>query len=786
MISTLRLSFIVLALGLQTAAPAGGGPPDDPGKIKAVVFEDDFESVAGQTTLDRWQGVSPVWQVDGSETRGLIQDDTRPITRQVLYTPGLEWRDYRVLCRLRIERWGGQTKNFAWSGSQYRRVYWSVALRVAGAADGYRLEYAPWVPEDGGAKQSFYRIVKYTGGQRTELARVLSSFHSDLDYLVRFEACGDSLRARVWPAGKREPGQWTVTAVDTDHAAGTVSFITANAAVFFGEVVVEDLAGRRLLEENFDRAGLPDTWRALSGSWRCAPWGRRLVSRTGEGRVLRPAPGLPLPAEISLRARLESAGVLSLLLYPDSPAGGRGGTASYRLELTGQGAAFFDLQGRQSGAEDLALAPGKDYTLRIKAGPQDLKLLVEPFPLATGQAQEADFRLPVRIGQLSLGLDPSASQGVSLDDLSLEATVAVDLALREYLRYICDWYMGLELPNGYPKAGTGSPELFIASYCVRTLMAGAQILGEPAYLEEALRWADFVCSSPSVLVPLVTGTGTEALAVRTFADWSACINLADIGSVMLAVGVLYPWGDDQRRARYLEVMEKYSLYVTEGCLEDPLILGRGNRPQGWRVDSGPDRGAFGNGYWWMDRSEAVWDVSTTNVGLQFYPVLYAITGNPEYRRYAVEAADWYLRREVETGAVFEAFHDVVYGGEALVTAYEHAADEALRARIDAALGQLCRWIVENQNPDGTWNQAETPRNNRTNLVWRLLDWYGRRHPADRAVRQALQRTLEFHLDRDNSRDTGVCEVLRKTCFTGVSVAELIEPGSTVRLRRLAP
>ena len=110
----------------------------------------------------------------------------------------------------------------------------------------------------------------------------------------------------------------------------------------------------------------------------------------------------------------------------------------------------------------------------------------------------------------------------------------------------------------------------------------------------------------------------------------------------------------------------------------------------------------------------------------------------------------------------------------------------LQERIEKAMGQLCDWIVASQNPDGAWNQQETPRNNRTNLVWSLLNWYGIRHPENQPVRQALRRTLELHLDRNNSRSVGVCEVLRKSCFTGVSVAELLSPGATIGLREPAP
>ena len=780
-------SLLLFTLFFLQAVSAQGGLFEGDPPVKAVVFEDDFELPLLRGRPDRWLGTGPAWRIAESGVRGLLQQDLRPVTRECLYLPGAEWKDCDLVCRLRVDRWGGQTKNFAWSGSQYRRVYWAVALRAADAANCYRLEYVPWLPEDGGNKQSFYRLVKYTEGRRSELARVNATFHSDLDYLVRFEARGTSLRARVWPAGDSEPQQWTITATDSDHNSGTVGFLTANCSVLFGGLKVTDCSsGSTLLEEDFSACcdKLPGGWQALSGNWRIAPWGRRLV-RCPEGKSGAPGPAqaITLPGQARLRMSLGESGRLCLLISPGPTGDSRGG---WRLELNSAQASLFDFQGALLEKAKFSLEDKGEYTLVIALERGRLSIQAEKYPFPDGAARKAQFNLPAGPEKLCLAFGPGSSAGVSVDDLELQATVPVEKALQEYLRYICDWYMSLELPTGYPKTGSGSPELFIASYCTRTLMAGALILNEPAYLEEALRWADFVCTSPSVLVPVVTGKGNDAIALRTFADWSACINMADIGSVLLGVGVLCPWADSPRRARYLDVMEKYSRYVIEGCLEDPLVLGRGHRPQGWRVESGPDRGGIINGYWWMDLSEEPWDISTTNVGLQFYSVMYRLTGDENYLRYAREATEWYLRREVETGAVFENFHDVIYGGEALLTAYDHSADGKMKARIEDAVGKLCDWIVKHQNPDGTWNQEDSPRNNRTNLVWHLLHWYALRHPEDAAAREALRRTVAFHLDRRNSRETGVCEVLRKSCFTGASVADLLSPGITIQLRGEMP
>jgi len=775
------LCLFILLILQAVAAKASLWDGESP--VRAVVFEDNFESPLLRGRPDRWRGTGPAWSIAESNLQGLAQLDLQPLTRECLYLPGAEWKDYDLLCRVRVARWGGQTKNFAWSGKQYRRVYWAVALRAADAANCYRLEYVPWLPEDGGGKQSFYRLVKYTGGQRSELARVNADFHSDLDYLVRFQAGGAVLRARVWPAGDPEPAEWTVTAEDSDHSAGTVGFLSANCSVLFGAVEVSSSSGKRvLLEEDFSAPGakLPPGWKALSGDWRIAPWGKKLVrSSTTESGEPGPAQEISLPGEARLRVRLGEGGRLCILLFSDLTGPGSSG---FRLELKAAQASLQSLQGDLLKKISFPLEGKGEYTLDLLFEPGRLKLKAGKYPFPNGPAREAEFDLPGAAEKIRLAFGPGSSAGTSVDDIVLKAAVTVEKALEEYLRYICDWYMTLELPTGYPKTGSGSPELFIASYCTRTLMAGAQILNEPAYLEEALRWADFVCTSRSVLVLVVTGTGAEAVALRTFADWSACINMADIGSVLLGVGVLCPWADSQRRTRYLDVMEKYSRYVTEGCLEDPLILGRGHSPQGWIVQSGPEKGGIINGYWWMEKSEEPWDISTTNVGLQFYSILYRLTGDENYLSYAQQATDWYLRKEVETGAVFENFHDVIYGGEALLTAFEHSADGPGRERIESAVGSLCRWIVKHQNPDGTWNQKETPRNNRTNLVWHLLHWYASRHPEEPALREALLRTVAYHLDRRNSRSTGICEVLRKTCFTGASVADLLSPGITIRLR----
>ena len=774
------LLALIISLTPVVAESSSAAVLDELGDFTATVFQDNFEESAVGGDLVRWTGVNPGWEISSSGSEGIIQKDTEAVTRIAILKNGGDWQDYSMKLALKVTAWGGQTKNFSWSGRQYRNVFWAVGLRYTSAGNGYRLEYVPWMPENGGEKQSFLRLVKYTDGVRTELTRVNSDFHSDLDYLVRFEARGADIRAKVWPAGDAEPESWQISTSDSDHKAGAPALITCNSALLFGGVVIRDTKGHFLYSMKAEGKNLAD-WDALSGDWSDAPWGRMLTRTDCDKAADGPFVEIPSAADISLN--IHCAEKISFIA-------GNGNENLCKISL-GQGLIeVFGKSGKLVASTEFKVSGAWDARIELTLPESgDAKITLQQpggFPLDySGAKKLAELSFPFfGGGQLYFGLSGDSSPGSSIDNIEVVSRVDARTALKAYLRYICDWYMNLDLPSGYPKTGSGSPELFIASYCTRTLMAGAEILDEPAYLQEALRWADFVTTSDGVLVPVVTGKGNSAVALRTFVDWSSCINLADIGSVLTGVAVHGEYADSEQRSRYLEVLEGYSRYVLEGSIEDPLHLGRGYNPDGWLYRDGPDKGAFGNAYWWMDLSNDAWDVSTTNVGLQMYAILYAITGNPEYRKISLDATDWFIRKEVDSGKVFEMYHDVIYGGDALITNYMFAADEEMKARIDKAMGGLCQWIVDNQKADGTWNQEETPRNNRTNLVWRLLTWYCDRHPEFSAGREALRRTLDYHLNMANSRSAGVCEILRKTCFTGTSVAELLKPGSTLAEQRV--
>ena len=356
-------------------------------------------------------------------------------------------------------------------------------------------------------KQSFLRLVKYTNGFRTELARVNSDFHSDLDYLVRLEAKGTELRARVWPAGEVEPEEWQITASDSDHSSGAPALLTCNSSLVFGGMVVRDVKGRFLYSMS-SRGNNLDGWNTLSGDWSDSPWGETLT-RTDSDQVT-DGPFIDIPDGSSISLNLHTGENISFIIG--------NGEENLCTVSVGQGIIeVLDSAGKKVASTEFKMSGALDaeMTLTFPQSEEATISLIAPgsFPLDySGMKKLAELSFPFSAsGQLYFGLSQKSSPGSRIDNLAVVAEVDSRTALKAYLRYICDWYMSLDLPSGYPKTGSGSPELFIASYCTRTLMAGAEILDEPAYLEEAIRWADFVTTSNGVLVPVVTGKETARL-----------------------------------------------------------------------------------------------------------------------------------------------------------------------------------------------------------------------------------------------------------------------------------
>lgn len=97
----------------------------------------------------------------------------------------------------------------------------------------------------------------------------------------------------------------------------------------------------------------------------------------------------------------------------------------------------------------------------------------------------------------------------------------------------------------------------------RVLLAASKITGNSTYREEGLRWCDaFVAKQ----LPIKTSTGKAA------GYWDTGYHevfIADTGTAVAALAVGWHMADTQRKEKYLDAMQKYHLFVTEGCIKAP-------------------------------------------------------------------------------------------------------------------------------------------------------------------------------------------------------------------------
>ena len=108
----------------------------------------------------------------------------------------------------------------------------------------------------------------------------------------------------------------------------------------------------------------------------------------------------------------------------------------------------------------------------------------------------------------------------------------------------------------------------------------------------------------------------------------------------------------------------------------------------------------------------------------------------------------------------------------------HLDDPELKRELGRELKPTVQWLLAIQNPDGSWGDARSADQQRSPSVVSLLAWYWRNVKADPKVAQSVRKYCRFLLDPTNSEKYGVKELVRTTGFVGLTVAELLEPGST--------
>jgi hypothetical protein len=368
---------------------------------------------------------------------------------------------------------------------------------------------------------------------------------------------------------------------------------------------------------------------------------------------------------------------------------------------------------------------------------------------------------------------------------SIQAQVRPNQAdLETYLNDLCDWTLTLDVGSGALKNTKDTAwSIFINGNLARVLMAGYQITGNQAYLDEALRWADTFVQQQRIVI---TSTGEEG-GYWADAGPTGNIYFGDAGTAAAALAMACRFATPARQQIYQRAMDRYVRFVRQGSIEDPQAKGRGAATS-WFVDAPAAKGAIGTGYYKGHLSKHPYTVATATTAAAFFAQYFALTRRPEIAAEAAAAAAWLISIQNAEGGIpyiidgtsemFWPLAVMTYCGEGFIGVHTLVDDAASRERIARGVKPSIEWLLKTQNADGTWGEARSQDQQRSPGVLSLLNWYYTKVERDERVRAAVDKYVAFLLDPSNSRVHGVKELVRTTGFVGLGVAEVLRPGIT--------
>jgi len=374
-----------------------------------------------------------------------------------------------------------------------------------------------------------------------------------------------------------------------------------------------------------------------------------------------------------------------------------------------------------------------------------------------------------------------------------EPKTAADLVPAETARRLLDWLEDinswiLTLEPGsqiLKKTEDTADSIFINGNFARLLAASFRITGNEAYLREALRWADSFYHHQRLAMTskLEEASYWVDLSRNPYGN----IYFGDGGTAASALAMLLSYAEPEKKALYLRTLERYARFVVDGCRVDPQGLGREPSP-GWLIPQGEDRGALGCGYYEGHLSLKPYTISTATTGGGFFSALYALTGKAEYGDIAAGAVAWLLKIRKPDGEIpylldGEVSADwpldtLTYCTEAFVPADLYLKDKKTREMLRREIKPTIEWLLARQKADGSWGEMRSADQQRSPRAVSLLAWYYRSVQPDPKIQAAVRRYVAFLLDPERARDYGIKTLVRTTGFAGLTVAEILLPGST--------
>jgi hypothetical protein len=353
---------------------------------------------------------------------------------------------------------------------------------------------------------------------------------------------------------------------------------------------------------------------------------------------------------------------------------------------------------------------------------------------------------------------------------------------------LCNWLMTIDLGSGVAKIPgdkTRWDAMWVNGNLSRVLISGYKITGRQKYLDEALRWLDYLASRQQ---KTVASTGVEA---GFWGDHTGPGNiyLADTGTAQTAMALGYKLAGHERQESYLAAMDNFTRFLKFGSREDPQGKGRG-ATSSWLIEEGKDKGALGCGYYQGHISTAPYIISTAITRIEFLSVFQSINHDSNLTTVVQDAIRWILAQQLPSGE-FPYMIDgqdprqqhwpldtMSYVSEGLIAGYLYQEDPDLRRDIAKALKTSVEWLLQTQNQNGSWGEMASKDQQRSPGCITLLAWYYRTVEADPKIAASVQKYCQFLLDPVNQSAYEYKRLLTTTGFVGLALANLLKPNVT--------
>jgi hypothetical protein len=348
--------------------------------------------------------------------------------------------------------------------------------------------------------------------------------------------------------------------------------------------------------------------------------------------------------------------------------------------------------------------------------------------------------------------------------------------LKHTLVEICDWIETRATEETQSAAGTSAAS-------IRALLAGYDLAGKrKRYLNAALEWGDRLIARQR---PVRTAAGNRG-ALWVGREEGLPLNSADSCLAAAALARSHVYADKARRRAYRQALERFARVLVEGYQGDEARNG-GDGSSGWVITRGEDVGAIAMGT--LDgRTSVRPSTASTAAGSLFFSQLYALTGNPEYRRLASDGVRWLVRSRRPNGQIPSIVDGnislqgslgvIPYWAEAVQAAYYLLDDKGLNGWMLVELDLTIRWLLRIRSEQGLW--GEGPEKRVTTSVATLLAWFYLSADSDESIPPTLNPPWKLWLNPVHAQSFGILVDEPVSGLVGMTAAEMIKPGITFR------